>query len=678
MVNNNIKKEIQITNHAFKGETISEILSEARDKLAQLPNTMNEAKKESKAKIKEGKRLLKEAKLLEKARKKKGQDINVVLEQQLDTSVTNDVVLKRLEIAFDKVIENRQNAEVQALTETLKRAEIEKKLELLKVQARVLSKLSKKDIELTNKLLKSTSDAKDAKALEIELKNSKYLRSILVDTYSEADKLNARFEDEIYLRKVNLSNIISSEDSENITRIEDLKQRMILEAEENYKTECNAIMTNSNDDITSKMRAKLLKEAENKLKKEMIITNGTAKNLLTNFALDKLEAARETVVGDMMTKKTILLEKIFYIIELERFRAARDHRAALAKIQEEKDRAIFAIIEDLSIPEEKKELAINQIIQKKQLELDALVAKFNDAEKVRNAEIKKRIKNVFNEIIVIQNNIDKLKHQVIASTGKDGKALDALIHNTENQDAAVLNIELENLRKEHELENNKHVQEIRVLVKKKTAIIDAVYDQIRDLNHEFANETNPVVKTIQNNNDVAKAQDKIVIAKEAAIQENKESLDLLREKLISNAIANGQISEDFTEHRNSIIEKEKNIFATKEQEMSAKYNDEEVYLQAKNTTQNAKVDYFIENLLSLAYIDELDALEAELSALEAKKQEEFLMSERELCLLEEHYEKEIELLRKESEELSKLLNENEKQLNAEAAVLEDETSKAKH
>lgn len=269
MVNNNIKKEIQITNHAFKGETISEILSEARDKLAQLPNTMNEAKKESKAKIKEGKRLLKEAKLLEKARKKKGQDINVVLEQQLDTSVTNDVVLKRLEIAFDKVIENRQNAEVQALTETLKRAEIEKKLELLKVQARVLSKLSKKDIELTNKLLKSTSDAKDAKALEIELKNSKYLRSILVDTYSEADKLNARFEDEIYLRKVNLSNIISSEDSENITRIEDLKQRMILEAEENYKTECNAIMTNSNDDITSKMRAKLLKEAENKLKKEI-------------------------------------------------------------------------------------------------------------------------------------------------------------------------------------------------------------------------------------------------------------------------------------------------------------------------------------------------------------------------------------------------------------------------
>ncbi len=678
MVNNNIKKEIQITNHAFKGETISEILSEARDKLAQLPNTMNEAKKESKAKIKEGKRLLKEAKLLEKARKKKGQDINVVLEQQLDTSVTNDVVLKRLEIVFDKVIENRQNAEVQALTETLKRAEIEKKLELLKVQARVLSKLSKKDIELTNKLLKSTSDAKDAKALEIELKNSKYLRSILVDTYSEADKLNARFEDEIYLRKVNLSNIISSEDSENITRIEDLKQRMILEAEENYKTECNAIMTNSNDDITSKMRAKLLKEAENKLKKEMIITNGTAKNLLTNFALDKLEAARETVVGDMMTKKTILLEKIFYIIELERFRAARDHRAALAKIQEEKDRAIFAIIEDLSIPEEKKELAINQIIQKKQLELDALVAKFNDAEKVRNAEIKKRIKNVFNEIIVIQNNIDKLKHQVIASTGKDGKALDALIHNTENQDAAVLNIELENLRKEHELENNKHVREIRVLVKKKTAIIDAVYDQIRDLNHEFANETNPVVKTIQNNNDVAKAQDKIVIAKEAAIQENKESLDLLREKLISNAIANGQISEDFTEHRNSIIEKEKNLFATKEQEMSAKYNDEEVYLQAKNTTQNAKVDYFIENLLSLAYIDELDALEAELSALEAKKQEEFLMSERELCLLEEHYEKEIELLRKESEELSKLLNENEKQLNAEAAVLEDETSKAKH
>ncbi len=678
MVNNNIKKEIQITNHAFKGETISEILSEARDKLAQLPNTMNEAKKESKAKIKEGKRLLKEAKLLEKARKKKGQDINVVLEQQLDTSVTNDVVLKRLEIAFDKVIENRQNAEEQALTETLKRAEIEKKLELLKVQARVLSKLSKKDIELTNKLLKSTSDAKDAKALEIELKNSKYLRSILVDTYSEADKLNARFEDEIYLRKVNLSNIISSEDSENITRIEDLKQRMILEAEENYKIECNAIMTNSNDDITSKMRAKLLKEAENKLKKEMIITNGTAKNLLTNFALDKLEAARETVVGDMMTKKTILLEKIFYIIELERFRAARDHRAALAKIQEEKDRAIFAIIEDLSIPEEKKELAINQIIQKKQLELDALVAKFNDAEKVRNAEIKKRIKNVFNEIIVIQNNIDKLKHQVIASTGKDGKALDALIHNTENQDAAVLNIELENLRKEHELENNKHVREIRVLVKKKTAIIDAVYDQIRDLNHEFANETNPVVKTIQNNNDVAKAQDKIVIAKEAAIQENKESLDLLREKLISNAIANGQISEDFTEHRNSIIEKEKNLFATKEQEMSAKYNDEEVYLQAKNTTQNAKVDYFIENLLSLAYIDELDALEAELSALEAKKQEEFLMSERELCLLEEHYEKEIELLRKESEELSKLLNENEKQLNAEAAVLEDETSKAKH
>ena len=678
MVNNNIKKEIQITNHAFKGETISEILSEARDKLAQLPNTMNEAKKESKAKIKEGKRLLKEAKLLEKARKKKGQDINVVLEQQLDTSVTNDVVLKRLEIAFDKVIENSQNAEEQALTDTLKRAEIEKKLELLKVQARVLSKLSKKDIELTNKLLKSTSDAKDAKALEIELKNSKYLRSILVDTYSEADKLNARFEDEIYLRKVNLSNIISSEDSENITRIEDLKQRMILEAEENYKIECNAIMTNSNDDITSKMRAKLLKEAENKLKKEMIITNGTAKNLLTNFALDKLEAARETVVGDMMTKKTILLEKIFYIIELERFRAARDHRAALAKIQEEKDRAIFAIIEDLSIPEEKKELAINQIIQKKQLELDALVAKFNDAEKVRNAEIKKRIKNVFNEIIVIQNNIDKLKHQVIASTGKDGKALDALIHNTENQDAAVLNIELENLRKEHELENNKHVREIRVLVKKKTAIIDAVYDQIRDLNHEFANETNPVVKTIQNNNDVAKAQDKIVIAKEAAIQENKESLDLLREKLISNAIANGQISEDFTEHRNSIIEKEKNLFATKEQEMSAKYNDEEVYLQAKNTTQNAKVDYFIENLLSLAYIDELDALEAELSALEAKKQEEFLMSERELCLLEEHYEKEIELLRKESEELSKLLNENEKQLNAEAAVLEDETSKAKH
>ncbi len=678
MVNNNIKKEIQITNHAFKGETISEILSEARDKLAQLPNTMNEAKKESKAKIKEGKRLLKEAKLLEKARKKKGQDINVVLEQQLDTSVTNDVVLKRLEIAFDKVIENRQNAEEQALTETLKRAEIEKKLELLKVQARVLSKLSKKDIELTNKLLKSTSDAKDAKALEIELKNSKYLRSILVDTYSEADKLNARFEDEIYLRKVNLSNIISSEDSENITRIEDLKQRMILEAEENYKTECNAIMTNSNDDITSKMRAKLLKEAENKLKKEMIITNGAAKNLLTNFALDKLEAARETVVGDMMTKKTILLEKIFYIIELERFRAARDHRAALAKIQEEKDRAIFAIIEDLSIPKEKKELAINQIIQKKQLELDALVAKFNDAEKVRNAEIKKRIKNVFNEIIVIQNNIDKLKHQVIASTGKDGKALDALIHNTENQDAAVLNIELENLRKEHELENNKHVREIRVLVKKKTAIIDAVYDQIRDLNHEFANETNPVVKTIQNNNDVAKAQDKIVIAKEAAIQENKESLDLLREKLISNAIANGQISEDFTEHRNSIIEKEKNLFATKEQEMSAKYNDEEVYLQAKNTTQNAKVDYFIENLLSLAYIDELDALEAELSALEAKKQEEFLMSERELCLLEEHYEKEIEFLRKESEELSKLLNENEKQLNAEAAVLEDETSKAKH
>ena len=199
MINNNdFEKETNIENKSLNTSQPSDMLNIARAKFAEFRTAMLEQRGESKAKMQKAKLLLNEAKSIEKVKKSKEKELDAIFKRELSTSARADKELERVEAVFDKLSTRRQVLESVALTESIKREGIEKNLEVLNLQEEALSQ----DIQLTNELLIATTEAKSAKELEIDLKNSRYARAVLSDAHTEADRLAARLEDEKQLKKL--------------------------------------------------------------------------------------------------------------------------------------------------------------------------------------------------------------------------------------------------------------------------------------------------------------------------------------------------------------------------------------------------------------------------------------------------------------------------------------------